>query len=458
MADRPLSSYEGEEPYVFVAYSHEDSDLVYPQIRWLQDQGFNIVWDEGVSPGAVWRREIAEAIRGCSLLLFFTTTNSVVSEHCTREVNFALDEHHRPVLAVHLSKTVLPDALALSLSDRQAILQHELAPEDYQRKLLASIASYLELPVPAVRVPLATQPRRSKQRVQLALAVVISLSVGAALATYVSGSANPPIEATTAGMQLPLSLQHFSHHATQFRNLALSPDGRQIAYIGVQAGETFLYVKSVDNPRSEKFPDTNGAATPFYSPDGKWIGFYAKGKIRRSPANGGRPVDIASFPQLQRGLSWGDDGAIVFSPGFRDPLWSISADGGEATKLTVLEDHTAAQHSDPFVLPGSRQVLHGRSSNAGEPEIWLTDLASSDSRRLISGRWPQYHDGNLLFVRGAYGESGSIWVVNFDAEAGEIIGDPVPMVDSANSPFSVSNNGCSVVEELESHRDRAIWW
>ena len=142
MADKPLSAYAGDESYIFVTYSHEDSDLVYPQIRWLQDQGFNVAWDEGISPGAVWRSELAQAIRECSLLLYFTTPNSVASEHCAREVNFALDEHHRPVLAVHLVETVLPDALALSLSDRQAILQHALESEDYERKLVSAIATY----------------------------------------------------------------------------------------------------------------------------------------------------------------------------------------------------------------------------------------------------------------------------------------------------------------------------
>ena len=150
MAKRPLPAYDGDEPYIFVTYSHEDTDLVYPQIRWLQDQGFNVGWDEGISPGAVWRSELAQTIRGCSLLLFFTTPNSVASEHCIREVNFALDEHHRPVLAVHLAETPLPDALALSLSDRQAILQHSLEPEDYERKLVSAVATYLDQPVPTI--------------------------------------------------------------------------------------------------------------------------------------------------------------------------------------------------------------------------------------------------------------------------------------------------------------------
>ena len=69
MTEKPLPAYDGDRAYIFVTYSHEDTDLVYPQIRWLQDQGFNVGWDEGISPGAVWRGELAQAIRGCSLLL-----------------------------------------------------------------------------------------------------------------------------------------------------------------------------------------------------------------------------------------------------------------------------------------------------------------------------------------------------------------------------------------------------
>ena len=63
MAERPLPAYNGDEPYIFVAYSHKDSDIVYPQISWRQDLGFNIAWDEGISPGAVWRDELAQAIK-----------------------------------------------------------------------------------------------------------------------------------------------------------------------------------------------------------------------------------------------------------------------------------------------------------------------------------------------------------------------------------------------------------
>ena len=67
MADRPSPAYDGDEPYVFVSYSHEDHDLAYGQIRWLQDQGFNVWWDEGISPGAAWRGELADALTGATV-------------------------------------------------------------------------------------------------------------------------------------------------------------------------------------------------------------------------------------------------------------------------------------------------------------------------------------------------------------------------------------------------------
>ena len=92
MADRPLPAYEGDAPYIFVCYGHADADIVHPEIRWLQDQGFNVWWDEGIDPGTVWREGLAKAIKDSSLFLFFVTPNSVASAHCLRELNFSQEE------------------------------------------------------------------------------------------------------------------------------------------------------------------------------------------------------------------------------------------------------------------------------------------------------------------------------------------------------------------------------
>jgi len=175
MSKRPQPAYQGDEPYVFVAYAHEDAGRVYPQIAWLQDQGFHVWWDEGISPGAAWRSEVAQAIRGCALLVYFVTPNSIASEHSVREVNFALDEYHRPVLAVHLVETLLPDALALSLSDRQAIFEHGLSPEEYERKLSSAVATHLEQPMPSVH---RSGPGRAARRRSRAMWTTALLLLG----------------------------------------------------------------------------------------------------------------------------------------------------------------------------------------------------------------------------------------------------------------------------------------
>ena len=58
MSNRPQPAYDGDEPYIFVTYAHEDTAVVYPHIRWLQQNGFNVWWDEGISPGAHWRTKL----------------------------------------------------------------------------------------------------------------------------------------------------------------------------------------------------------------------------------------------------------------------------------------------------------------------------------------------------------------------------------------------------------------
>jgi hypothetical protein len=88
--EKPFSAYRGDGPYVFVCYAHEDSEAVFREIAWLNDYGVNVWYDEGISPGHEWSDELARAIQGCTKVFYFVTPNSVASEHCRRELNFAL--------------------------------------------------------------------------------------------------------------------------------------------------------------------------------------------------------------------------------------------------------------------------------------------------------------------------------------------------------------------------------
>jgi len=155
--ERPLPAYKGDEPYLFVCYSHDDQRNVYSEIRWLNDQGVNLWYDEGISPGSEWSDAIADAIAGCRMFVYFVSPQSVGSEHCRRELNFALS-HRVKVQVVHLEATPVERGLELSLGNRQAILKHELSEARYREKLLEALAPDRST---AVRVE-TPPPTRSK--------------------------------------------------------------------------------------------------------------------------------------------------------------------------------------------------------------------------------------------------------------------------------------------------------
>lgn len=140
--ERPFPAYKGDEPYIFVSYAHEDTDIVYPEIKWLHDQGFNIWYDEGISPGSRWSEELATSLENSALFVYFCTPHSVSSRHCLNEVNLSLDTD-KPTIAVHLQATELTPGLQLQLSSHQAILRYELNEQDYHTKLVSGIATYL---------------------------------------------------------------------------------------------------------------------------------------------------------------------------------------------------------------------------------------------------------------------------------------------------------------------------
>ncbi len=176
--DAPFPAYDGEDPYIFVSYAHEDVAEVYPDLQWLRDQGINIWYDEGISPGSEWREELGRAIRKSKVMVFFVSPESVHSLHCRREVNDALDLS-LDCLVVYLRKTDLPDGLRLSLSGLQAILKYDKPIGKFRAKLFEDVVKYTQqnLSSPAV------QPLREKSGIAktlmwgLAALVLIGLLV-----------------------------------------------------------------------------------------------------------------------------------------------------------------------------------------------------------------------------------------------------------------------------------------
>ena len=135
-----------------MSYAHDDAELVYPEISRLRDEGFNIWYDEGISPGATWRDEVALALTQCSVFLYFMSPKSVTSSNCQNEVNFCLSRE-RKILSVHLASTKLPIGLELSLSAMQAIIRSDHEPSTYNAKLSEALKELLPTILEPVSLP-----------------------------------------------------------------------------------------------------------------------------------------------------------------------------------------------------------------------------------------------------------------------------------------------------------------
>ena len=138
----PFEAYEGEDPYLFVSYSHQDAHLVYPEIIQLKDAQYNIWYDEGVAASNEWPEEIANAVIGCSVFICFISPRATDSINCRNEINLALNEK-KPFLAIHLEDTELPPGLRLRMGDLQAIFKNKIPAERYFSKITDTLDQLL---------------------------------------------------------------------------------------------------------------------------------------------------------------------------------------------------------------------------------------------------------------------------------------------------------------------------
>ena len=160
--DTPFPAYQGDQPYVFVCYAHTDSSFVYPEISWLRDQGVNIWYDEGISAGEIWRGEIARSLDGASCAIYYVSANALASDHCNREIHYALDKGCQ-ILPVYLEEIELTPDLQIGLARVQALNRFE--DSQYRQRLLAALhvpmdpnADTREVSKPKTEYSSATEP------------------------------------------------------------------------------------------------------------------------------------------------------------------------------------------------------------------------------------------------------------------------------------------------------------
>jgi serine/threonine-protein kinase len=248
--------------------------------------------------------------------------------------------------------------------------------------------------------------------------------------------------------------------ASPYRDVLVSPDGNRVIYNLALAGnlpdEPQLWVRALDQLDGVQLPRAVGGFSgyPFMSPDGKWIGYFSSGELRKISVDGGPDITICRLPGALngfRGGSWGPDDAIVLATDdSQSGLLRVSADGGEPTVLTRPDrEHGEEDHLFPAWLPGGRAVLFTITSGGSidSAVIAVLDLVTGQRKVLVHGATSaQYVESGYL----VYASSASLMAVRFDPDKLEVLGDPVRIVDSVliksdgAAEFSVSRNGTLV--------------
>jgi serine/threonine-protein kinase len=254
---------------------------------------------------------------------------------------------------------------------------------------------------------------------------------------------------------------------TDLQTIAISPNGTQIVYILVENGIGHLYIRSINSFESVRLNGTENARSPFFSPDGRWIGFQADGKLKKIPAVGGS-VDIICDTPGFRGASWGINDSIIYSPGFGTGLWSVSSAGGKPRVLSRIDStRNERTHRWPHVLPDGKWVLYTIGDQATpnsyvEAEIAIQSIKTGEKLILnIRGEMARYVDpGYLLIAR-----NGSILATPFSLKEKKLIETPVTVIEgvegdlsSGISYFSISQNGHLIFLPGTRNQDLELVW
>jgi eukaryotic-like serine/threonine-protein kinase len=252
---------------------------------------------------------------------------------------------------------------------------------------------------------------------------------------------------------------------------APSPDGRYFAFVGGQPGERpSVWVRALDAAQSRALPGTEGASQPVWSPDSRWVAFYADGRVKKISPSGGPPQTIADVPGFVD-AAWGARGDLIFRTGNRTALFRIrEGGGGPPEPLTTLDQSRGENsHRGALFLPGGQTFLYtSRGAERDNNALYLGSLDSSTVTRLMPVqsvvRYIQPDSdgpGAILYHR-----DGGLVAQRFDPDTHELSGDPVPVVDQIEyNPaglglgFEASRDGrVAVLRRSGADQTRLTWF
>ena len=221
---------------------------------------------------------------------------------------------------------------------------------------------------------------------------------------------------------------------------ALSRDGSNVVFVGSVTGKPpQLFLLPLGQRTATPLPGTENAGQPFFSPDGQWVGFFSRGKLRKVSTHGGSATTLADAV-TPHGASWTDDETIIYAPNFGSGLMKISSTGGVSQALTTPNaKEQEVSHRWPQILPGDEAVLFtiqlARTMSYDDAQIAILSLKTGKWHMLIQGGFYARYvpSGHIV-----YAHAGSLMAVPFDSQRLKVTGSPVPVQEGVVTTASTS--------------------
>ena len=255
---------------------------------------------------------------------------------------------------------------------------------------------------------------------------------------------------------------------------ALSPDGSWLAFIGDESGSVRevvprsqtskkIWIRALSELAARPLPGTDGASSLFWSPDGRSIGFFTEGQLKRVGLDGGSPAPVCDVPSGSIAVGTWGAGEILFAATFEGIIYRVSADGG-ATPVPLVRPDPArgeTRTSWPHFLPDGRSFLYIASRKTGVGELMLGSLDGHPPREIaqLSSRVEYSEPGLLVFAR-----DGALFAQRFDVKAARLTGPLLSIAPAVYyfftskwAGFAVSRSGV-LASEPQGNVTRLTWF
>jgi len=305
--------------------------------------------------------------------------------------------------------------------------------------------------------------RRFRAREATAWAVALVAILAASTLAFIAFR-SPPVVDTRFIVSPPAGTTFWV--AESRTQIAVSPDGRRLAMIVSRGGRQQIWIRSLDSVFAEPLASTDGAISPFWSPDSRFVGFFSPGDgaLKKVEVTGG-PARVICIARVDGVPTWGPDGTILFTL-FLDGIHSVSANGGTPTRVTQIDkSKRELNHYWPQFLPGGRNFLYMATALEptglrSTPSVYVASLDSPTPTLLtrLHSRMTYAEPGYLLFV-----QDGALMAQRFDTTNLRLVGEPTRVADGVlnirtigNGSFSVSANGVLAYQGAGTD-SRVVW-